>query len=152
MPKGNKKIQKPRKKGGVKASPISFISPNQSEFVEDKICFNFKHYDASQSDCYKKIEEAGKLSKVWDNLIAYWQKTITEANSDRGKRFTIYWEFPPSTKTAFSCPRFVSEDANWTRIHVTWEMCIIWYVVRNVFYIVFLDKDHKFWISDKKHT
>lgn len=49
-------------------------------------------------------------------------------------------------------PMHVPEDAEWARIHVNGKQIIAGYVNRNVFNVVFLDKEHKFYKTEKKHT
>ena len=69
-----------------------------------------------------------------------------------GNKFTIYGGFQPKDKTKFKFPKNITKDANWGRIHINGKTVIVGHIVRNKFYVVFLDKNHEFWIAEKKHT
>jgi hypothetical protein len=58
--------------------------------------------------------------------------------------------FPPNSE--FVHPKHIPLDNAWCSIHIQGKECIIGYFDDNIFYIVFLDKDHKFWITEKKNT
>jgi hypothetical protein len=64
-----------------------------------------------------------------------------------GDKFTIYGDFPPKERTRFTPPTFVPEDANWARIHVTGPAVVVGHIIENTFYVVFLDKTHKFYLT-----
>lgn len=64
-------------------------------------------------------------------------------------KFSIYGDFPPKHKTLFDCPAFVPEDANWARIHITGAAVVAGHIVQDTFYVVFLDKSHKFWLTKR---
>lgn len=43
------------------------------------------------------------------------------------------------------------EDVQWSSLHINGRCCLIGHIVKNTFYLIFLDKDHRFWIT-KKNT
>jgi hypothetical protein len=49
----------------------------------------------------------------------------------------------------YEYPKNVPEDAHWARIHVNGPAVIIGHIVNDTFYVVFLDKTHKFWLTEK---
>jgi hypothetical protein len=59
------------------------------------------------------------------------------------RRFKRYKSFPPDSE--FRHPRHVPADADWYVMHIEGLPCIAGHMVKNVFYLVFLDKNHKFW-------
>ena len=59
-------------------------------------------------------------------------------------------QFPE--KSDFYHPKHIPSDVAWCSMHIQGKECIIGYFEDHVFNIVFLDKDHKFWITEKKHT
>lgn len=61
-----------------------------------------------------------------------------------------YGYFPP--KSNFKHPKHVPEDVSWASLHLCGRACLGGHIVENIFYVVFLDKDHEFWITEKKHT
>ena len=46
-------------------------------------------------------------------------------------------------------PQGVPEDAKWARIHILNRTVIIGHVVGDTFYVVFLDKTHKFYLTGR---
>ena len=52
-------------------------------------------------------------------------------------------------KSEFKEPKHVT-PSHWAVIHITQNSkeVVVGYLENNVFYIVFLDKEHKFWITD----
>lgn len=134
---------------GKPKNPTLMSGAANKQFHESEFVISFKHLDRTQGQSLSEWEEMNILSKGIETLIGYCGSSIHEKKSDK---FTIYGPFPPKNKTEFYHPKHVPEDAEWARIHVNGRICIIGHVVRNVFNIVFLDKEHKFWISEKKHT
>jgi len=118
-----------------------------SEPEQKKLLFSFKDFDHTQGQTFSQWEKESLLNVMLDKLKEYSKKTITEAKK---AGFTIYGSFPP--KFLFKHPKFITEDAIWASMHIQGKECIAGHVVGSVFYIVFLDKDHKFWITEKKHT
>lgn len=110
---------------------------------------SFQHLDTTQTygSSFKDWQKVGLLSKMLEVLQGYCCSTlISQANTDK---FTVYGGFPPKEKTMFDYPKNVQEDAMWARIHITGRAVIIGHIVHNTFYVVFLDKTHKFWLSQK---
>ncbi len=141
---------KPKKQ--IKTSLLTGLSScPESIQKEDNNCFmlSFKYLDTMQGQRFIDWEKEGILSKAMDTLSNYCRDTIP---NQTGNSFTIYGGFPPKGKTKFSHPKHVPPDANWARIHVQGRECVAGHVHHNVFYVVFLDKEHKFWINKLKHT
>ncbi len=59
--------------------------------------------------------------------------------------------FPPNSK--FSEPKHVI-NVTWAVLHITptSKEVVVGYIENDIFYIVFLDKDHEFWPSKMKNT
>jgi hypothetical protein len=105
---------------------------------------SFKYYDPKQGQTFNQWEAEQILAQALETLRGYCRRaSIDDCKSDK---FTIYGAFP--MKSEFTHPRHVPPDAQWTRIHVNGKQCIIGHVFKNIFYLVFLDKDHKFWPTD----
>lgn len=66
-----------------------------------------------------------------------------------GDKFTRYGDFPPPEKTRFVHPQHVPEDACWARIHITGKAVLAGHIVEDTFFIVFLDKTHKFYLTKR---
>lgn len=107
---------------------------------------SLRHLDPNQGQSFKDWENLQILADAIDVLKNYCgDKLISQCDGDK---FTIYGDFPPEDKTEFKHPTYVPEDAEWARIHVTGEHVLVGHVVENIFFLVFLDYHHKFWISD----
>jgi hypothetical protein len=116
--------------------------------VPEGFCVSLKHFDSSQGQKFKEWEEAGFLAKLLDRWHAHSSRTLEACLLDKG--FHRYGAFP--AKSEFRCPNVVPPDAIWASMHIQSKQCVAGHVIGNVFYVVFLDWDHKFWPVDKKNT
>jgi hypothetical protein len=120
-----------------------------------KIVFSFKDFDVRQippgqsyDDWQKKellaymIEKFGEICKY--NILEARQKGM----------ITIYEKFPENSD--FQYPRIVKRDKsiNWAVItNIKGQKArVAGHIIENVFYVVFLDKEHCFYPSELKHT
>jgi hypothetical protein len=115
---------------------------NQS-IQDGLIVFNFKFLDSAQGQTFCEWEKEGILSQALDVFKNYSSQKLSSAFSTK---FKSYKDFPK--KTAFTHPKHVPEDARWASMHLQGKECVIGHIHQNVFYVVFLDKDHRFYISD----
>ncbi|MDI9312787.1 MAG: hypothetical protein QM535_21435 [Limnohabitans sp.] len=118
-----------------------------------KILFSFRDFDIKQIP-------PGQNYTHWqkDQLLAYMLEkfghicamTITEAQQKSCLK--IYDSFPQ--KTNFKKPQHINDDVHWAVItNIGGQKSrVAGHIIGNVFYVVFLDKDHKFYIADKKNT
>lgn len=130
---------------------LKFISKS-SVSDSDRTCgfkVSFQYLDTTQKygSSFKDWQKCGLLSKALDVLQGYCCSPL-RAQID-GVKFSIYDSFPPEDKTLFQFPKNVPEDAHWARIHVTGPAVLIGHVVNDTFYVVFLDKTHKFYLTKK---
>ena len=115
------------------------------------LCFNLKDFDRNQCPPGQKYEDwqrAGLLSALMEKLQQLSQKTLTEAQQEG--MITIYKNFPPLSD--FKVPKHIRGSVNWAAIKDVkgQKGRVAGYVDGNVFYIVFLDKEHKFYKMRKK--
>lgn len=110
---------------------------------------SFQYLDTSQkyASSFKDWQRIGLLSRAMETLHGYCCSPLMEQVD--GDKFTIYGSFPPKDKTLFEYPQHVPEDANWARIHVNGSAVVVGHIVGDTFYVVFLDKTHKFWLTRK---
>lgn len=131
-----------------KTSVLQGQSENQAL---EKYCENFRvsfeFLDKGQGQTFKEWEEAGLLAKMNETLFEYCKESI---RAKMGTKFKEYGEFP--SKTNFKHPKHVEPDVNWCSLHVTGKAVLVGFISGNTFFVVFLDKDHEFWICEKKHT
>ena len=133
---------------GLKGKSINDIANEQYKAREkENFVVSFQDLDKTQGQTFEDWEKDGLLLNMLNTLEQYCKKTIQE---NKGKSFKEYGYFPPKTK--FKYPPHVPEDASWASLHLTGKQCLGGHIYKNVFNVVFLDKNHEFWISEKKHT
>lgn len=110
---------------------------------------SFQYLDTTQKygSSFKDWQKCGLLSKAMDVLQGYCCSPL-RLQID-GTKFAVYDSFPPEGKTEFEYPKNVPEDAHWARIHVNGPAVIVGHIVKDTFYVVFLDKTHKFFLTKK---
>lgn len=134
---------------GVSESKTSSQIEQELEIVNDFL-ISFKYIDPNQGQTLEQWEKEGILARAIETLKNYCCSSLL-SQIDK-KKSTIYGSFPPKNKTDFEKPKHVPEDAQWARIHITGTQILAGYINRNVFNVVFLDKEHGFYKSEKKHT
>ncbi|QTA85781.1 hypothetical protein [Desulfonema magnum] len=120
----------------------------------DKITFSFKdvisNHPKGNMQSFESWQKDKILSKLLEKLRYLSELTIQEAKQQGF--ITEYNKFPDNTD--FKCPKQFKDGARWSVIKkITGQKTrIVRHIVDNIFYIVFLDKDHQFWKTKKKHT
>ncbi|MCQ2219632.1 MAG: hypothetical protein MJZ33_14315 [Paludibacteraceae bacterium] len=146
------------KKGFQKHKEKSFIKKvledkkKKSVNDPDRLCnfqISLQYYNDDQPSKGTLLDwqNDGLLANALDVLKGFCQRPLQEQID--GNKFAMYNEFPPKDKTDFSFPENVPEDAHWARIHVNGSSVIVGHVVNNTFFIVFLDKNHRFWLTKR---
>ncbi len=138
---------------------------NFSYFVEDQLAGqSFADWNNGQgpSSLYGLLDKVRQFSR---EPLDYWN------NEKVGKQniLEIYGAFPKTSKTEFSHPPSVPHDVQWARFRLAAKVRLIGFVLPkeshnvdnckakkveylldcNTFYVVFLDKDHKFYKTEK---
>lgn len=110
---------------------------------------SFQYIDTSQKfgSAFKDWQKDGLLSKMMETLAGYCCRPLVEQVDNN--KFTIYGDFPPKDKTLFEYPIHVPEDAKWGRIHINGPAIVAGHIIKDTFYVVFLDKTHKFFLTKK---
>ena len=98
-----------------------------------------------------------------DKLKSFASRSLIELIQD--KRYKNYGDFPLNAITDLVQPKDLpSHGIKWGSFRITGAERLIGFVVselaeggdcsilKNTFFVVFLDKNHKFWKSEKKHT
>lgn len=131
---------------------VKTLNSKSKDSEPDHFKVSFKHLDTSQKygSSFLDWQKSGLLAKMLEVLQGYCCSPL-HAQLD-GDKFTQYKNFPPKEKTNFKYPAHVPEDADWARIHINGIAVIAGHIVKDTFYVVFLDKTHKFWISNKRNT
>lgn len=113
-------------------------------------CFvvSFKDIDRNQGDSISDWSSQGLLERLIDTLQGYCCRPLIEQVDN--DKFTIYGGFPKESD--YEHPKSIPEDAEWARIHIGGKEVVAGHVVKNTFYVVFLDSEHRFYITKKKNT
>ena len=128
---------------------------DQRKVNEDlpKISFSFKDFDIKQIPPGQSYDDWQK-----DKLLAYMLLkfghicglNIVEAQQQ--KVLKIYENFP--SKSDFKHPPHIIKDVRWAVImDIKGQKCRVGgHIIDNIFYVVFLDKEHRFYITEKRAT
>lgn len=114
------------------------------------LSFSFKYF--------KDRDDVGQSLQTWasDGLLGplitklHHISTVNITELQTQKSITNYRGFPPPEKTHFVCPDDLSEDDSWGVIRNIGgqKQRVAGFLRDNIFYMVFLDRDHKFWPSE----
>ena len=122
----------------------------QQEYDKNLLVISFKHLDKTQGQSFEDWESEKILARAVNTFSEYCHGTIeAQCCTDR---FKPYRDFPPQERTDFIFPNHVPQDAEWACMHITGKQCVAGHIFHNVFYVVFLDKKHRFWITEKRNT
>lgn len=118
--------------------------------VESKrgsIHFSWQKIDVTQGQSIKEWEEAGLLSVFCERMRQIGGYLATQAIAEQLIKNYTKVGYPPKSK--FKEPKHVSPGF-WSVIHIKPKSkeVVAGYLEDNIFYIVFLDKDHHFWPTD----
>lgn len=142
LPKINKK-----KPNSLIASNFSDKTIGQENDENFKVSFQYLDTTQKYGSGFKDWQGCGLLSKMMETLQGYSHDSLTKQFD--GDKFALYRGFPKDDDTMFNYPSAVPQDARWARIHITGRAVVIGHIVGNTFYVVFLDKTHKFWLTEK---
>lgn len=118
---------------------------------KDHITFNFEYFtsgqDAGEDFCEWSYEQ---LIKLLQKMTEYSKKTKIEWLNEKNI-LAVYGDF--RTRFAFEQPKTVpKEGVQWARYRMENKMRLIGFFTKesqNIFYIVFLDKAHRFYPVEK---
>lgn len=152
--------------------PTTSIESKEDNITE-KCKFNFHYMDFSQraGQNFQDWENDNQPAKLLNKLKYYCEKPLKHwtyqkigSGAKRGNILEIYGKFP--NESDFTHPKHVPHEALWARFRLEWDARLIGFVIPNeyngrrhdltnqyydcnTFYIVFLDKEHKFCKSEK---
>lgn len=158
---------KNHKKEGFLASIPTISLEDFTNDLTTRCKFNFSYFhveDSISQDFHEWDRE--ELAKLLNKLKEYSKFTLehwTRKTVGRYPVFAIYDEFP--TNTDFTKPNHIPHQAEWARFHLENLVRVIGFVIpaeyhnnphpttrmlydKNTFYVVYLDKDHRFYKTD----
>ncbi len=145
MAKGGK--PKPHQKLSIIKETLAKRKTMKDIGEESNMVFSFMHFDSSQcppGNSYLEADQREYLHEVLEVIQSYSQSTMMAMKD--GDKFTIYGDFPPTSD--FKHPTHVPPDAKWARIHINGLKVLAGHIYQNIFFVVFLDPDHRFWPMD----
>lgn len=104
--------------------------------------------DKNQGQTAAEWQERGLLVQLWDKISAIGSMTVREATQQQVIKQYNKVKFPPDSE--FTHPKHIPEEVTWCSVHLQGKECFIGFFDTNVFNIIFLDAEHKFWPSIKK--
>ncbi len=137
-------------------------NPDISDILEvkGKLSFSFKYFDGSQAagqdfkdwSCEQKTKLLEKLRDYSRESKQYWCNQ--RVGSGGLKILAIYGEFPRNSD--FTKPLHVPDNVKWSRFRLESAVRLIGFFIdeeeaaskglsTDIFYVVFLDKDHRFY-------
>ena len=113
-----------------------------------EISFSLTKLDVTQGQSLNLWETEGLLSVLCTRLQQIGQYTAQEALAKQLIKQYTKVGFPD--KSAFNPPKHIPPPNYWAVIHITPKSkeVVAGFIDNDIFYIVFLDKEHKFWPTD----
>ena len=120
---------------------------------QPKLSFNFKDFDFNQCPP-GQILEKWQEEKMLDKLVGRFVEvcSFTRQEAVQQGLLKVYGDFPENSH--FKIPPHIKGEVSWGTIRKIGgqKPRLAGYIIESVFYPVFLDKDHLFYPSTKKHT
>lgn len=117
---------------------------------EPFIVLSFRNFDRNQGQSFEEWEDEKLLALAISKLREVCELTVGQATAQQIIKPYTKVAFPP--ESGFVHPKHVPIDVIWCSMHIQGKECVIGYFEDNIFYIVFLDKNHEFWETKKKNT
>ncbi|HDZ9145655.1 hypothetical protein B4939_19160 [Vibrio cholerae] len=143
-------MAKDRSRGKVKARKENIREERKVVGNRDLLTFSFKFLDQTQPKGKEETialwEEKGLLKPLINRLKELSVLTREEALTQ--KQLKNYGDFPPNSKTDFFHPAHVEKNVAWGVIEGIGGLPrVAGFIQESTFYVVFLDSNHRFWIS-----
>jgi hypothetical protein len=140
----------------------NLLVENITTDLQSNIIFSLKYFDNSQVagqnfDNWSHEQLSKLLTKLRhysSNTLKYWQSQ--NVGSGRNTILEVYGDFPK--RSDFVYPKHIPLDVKWARFRLEGDMRLIGFILSpedinkhnlppNVFYIVFLDENHRFYLT-----
>jgi hypothetical protein len=142
------------KKNKERRDPAYFREQGKREAQEKKkrlISFSLSKHIHAEGQSIAEWESLMLLATLIERIKFVGQFSVQEALQKKHIKQYTKVDYPPDF--GFSQPKHIT-GVTWTVMHITQNSkeVVAGYIEDDVFYIVFLDKDHQFWPSTKKNT
>lgn len=126
--------------------------PDRSPQQDPLIVFSLRRFDPTQGQGFEVWEQEALLAKMNWKLRDISTMTRLEATRQQVIKEYAKVDFPPNSK--FRVPLATPPGVTWASMHIQGKECVIGYFEeepsrRFIFNIVFLDKDHEFWLTKR---
>ncbi|OBX04151.1 hypothetical protein QV06_07880 [Gallibacterium genomosp. 3] len=138
----------------IKPRKQNHLEPNPTNL--DNLLISWKYYQGKKDKVGQSLsdwenENDGKHLRTFLDKIDYIQKTSYLELLKSGI-ISLYGKFPSPEVTDFSCPSDLNESSNWGTIQKLHQHSrVAGFLSDGFFYVVFLDKDHRFYKSGCFH-
>jgi len=116
-----------------------------------KVSFSVTTHIRDQGQTFEEWEEAGLAAALFERMKFVGQYTVLEALQNQYIKQYTKVDFPPDS--GFTQPRHIT-GVTWAVMHITnsSKEVVAGYIEEDIFFVVFLDREHQFWPSVKKNT
>ena len=135
---------------------IDSVSPN----INGLMSFNFKYLDTEQGDKFSDLTNV-QFSKIIEKLKWYSNENRQHWETKKTGQSTVlavYGDFPHHSD--FYHPKHVPAGVRWARFRMEGDQRLVGFVINNedsdkiqlntnVFYVVFLDNNHRFYKTNR---
>lgn len=149
-------VNKRKRKNSFNTRAENTREERKGSSFADLITFSFKDLDQTQPKYKPQTLSLWAKDNFLEPLLIHLKELskIKLRDSIREQRIKIYGDFPEKSKTDFTKPIYIKDDLQWGVITSVGGQKgrLAGYLIESTFYVVFLDKEHKFFKSNKKHT
>ncbi|HWK07269.1 MAG TPA: hypothetical protein VNS58_26740 [Puia sp.] len=141
-------------KGDVRRDPAYIREQGKREIQEKKrrkISFSFSMHISNQGQTFEEWDQSGLLAPLYTRMKFVGQYSVQEALQNKYIKQYTKVDFPPNS--GFIAPKHIV-NVTWAVMHITnnSKEVVVGYIEDDIFYLIFLDKDHLFWPSTLKNT
>jgi hypothetical protein len=116
-----------------------------------KVSFSISMHISTQGQTFKEWDDLGLAAPLLTRMQFVGQYSVQEAFQNQYIKQYTKVDWPPDS--GFTCPKHLPNKV-WSVMHVTnhSKEVVVGFIEDDIFFVVFLDKDHVFWPSPKKNT
>ena len=115
---------------------------------------SFKYFKDTDIDPAQSINTWKAEDRILDMLLALKDISSNNATIVQTSRLTLYGEYPSKDKNEFPLPADLPSEIKWGTIQTIGgqKARIAGFLKDSIFYLVYLDKNHRFWITKPKNS
>ena len=115
---------------------------------------SFKYFKDTDIDPAQSINTWKAEDRILDMLLALKDISSNNATIVQTSRLTLYGEYPSKDKNEFPLPADLPSEIKWGTIQNIGgqKARIAGFLKDSICYLVYLDKNHRFWITKPKNS